>query len=159
MQVGAVHTSDLKRFGRWDAAFLLLAQRHSAVIDEILDKLDREQMLRLVKLLPFDGDVAKMITSHHRHTRNRDVFQSYLAMQQQPIIAVYCAAAAHFAASKSLQHVYQLKEQEAEELKCIYSALQLAMQQHSTRLYEYMRASSGGSSGQEKTPAEQNSSS
>lgn len=145
MNVGQVSSSLIARMGRMDAGFLLLAQQHLALVDELIARFTREELLDLAGKLPFDAAAAKKVAPSTRvepsYYAQPSKFLLWLGRQSNlNNIAVYVAAAGQYAASKLLTEVLELAKQKLALVKRTQGLLNLAKEKKADLLFAAFKA-------------------
>jgi hypothetical protein len=116
MNPTGANLSDLNKWNRWDAPFVCLAKEHEPLASELAASFSLEELAALAAALPFDQKAACTV-SRSDHIDRTDFLKRLTTGGKNPRgkvtdAAVYCAAAAQWAASKILEQVLELRKQE-----------------------------------------------
>lgn len=111
MKVGTVAMSTPGRFNRMDARFALYAQEHLPVVDELLAKFTRDELVGLAGQLPYDHKAADACVTGYRTGDLRAAFRRWINYATTPAdqVAVYVAAASEYGAGKLLAEIEQIQ--------------------------------------------------
>lgn len=122
MTVGIVSSTTMAKFHRMDPEFLILAQKHEVLCDEIVAKLTKEEICDLAKKLPYDGKAGRIVCPRRglrRELSEADFMSWVTAVDTGTVanqssflsLAVYCCEAAQHTVSKFLTEMLRLAEQ------------------------------------------------
>lgn len=151
MNAGSIDSSRMTEFGRMDAKFLLLAESHRPLYEELMATLSREEICELAKSLPFDPDAAEAVYRAMRNNKGPVFFFAWveqvktlksLLPSKHRDVAVYCCAAAQMAASKILEEVLELSRQKEKKLQGLKDLLTFVKEKQCHLLSEVMKKGS-----------------
>ena len=123
MKAGVIMSSTIfsaSGYGRMDAGFLLLAEEHKALWQEIIAKFSSKDVVWLAKTLPYDAESAKCVFPTMAHYgRGYTYFCEKIANDYSKLgndkrryteLAIYCAVAATKAKTKLAERARELAE-------------------------------------------------
>ena len=141
MKYGSITSEQLAKFGgRIDAGFHLLANDHMPVVDELLERLNTEELKQLAVALHYHEEAAKRVVCGSTLPRHQEEFARWVQARHRPTdLAVYCAAAANQAASKVLEEVLELRKQELAKLEGLKALLQNALSKKLVKTHAAMK--------------------
>lgn len=125
MKHGTVNSDMIGRFNRMDAAFLLLAQEHWPVAEELLAHFSKDELIELARKLPADKEVERIVMPG---SRPKNVKPGEASLQSYPtnMIAVYVAAVGKGAIAKFDAEAEVFRQQEAEVIDRMAKVFKLA---------------------------------
>lgn len=156
MHSAVVNSSELAKSGRWDAKYHVLLAEHAPLAEELATKFDAVELLKLIDVLPYDQRAADAVfgrstpmtrsalqveVGRQRDSklqvevgRQRDSKLIRDQVRWRQTLAVYVAAASHYAVSKVLEEIAELKKREAARLNELCGVLDLAREKGATAL-------------------------
>jgi hypothetical protein len=123
--------------------FLIEANKHLPVIDELIEKCTLEQLQDLAGKLPFVESYAAMASglgsSVGRKTLPAGTFHRRIASLSKDRLAFYCACASRYLSSRQLTQVERLKERELHLINELTSLLNFSESLKCDGLLAYMK--------------------
>lgn len=142
-KVTITSSKTIERFGRMDAKFMALSEKHLPLIDELLNKFTHEELLALAKRLPFDEYAACAINQTATFCfsdRNPKRFFEWLGRQKRATnTAVYVAAAAQYTIAKILEEMVEIAKRKLAAITEMHALLKLSKDKEAPLLFAALK--------------------
>lgn len=163
MKGTVISSSEMAEWGRYDARFFALLERHRPVVVELREKFSNLELIELARQLPYAGEADEAVWpavegSHHNFCRRLERYEKaeregLAAVVADPYgfgtvpgsrlrgkyLAAYCAAAAENAIAEHKETILELRKKELESAKRLANLVKIAKDKGARNLQASLR--------------------